>query len=272
MANWLHDKDALNERIKNGRPAVHSPATLWLSEIEHIESVFQHRTVSDWASDAHVKALLRALKNTGKAFEPLTVLWAGDGWVLVDGHHRYKAYEQYPYDEPVPVKVFNGTLDEALGEALRANVQDKLTMTAKEKTNAAWRLVIGANFSINQTAALSLASRATVVQMRKVREVLNAKSPGWAGSMDWPTARAKVKGEEIEFSSGGEWLAKKAEMMAEQLRKSFGKELSKYPKALWMALDKYDNNLLYAFCLEHGFDHEVLESRYAVLDDEDLDF
>ena len=50
------------------------------------------------------------------------MLWAGDGWVLVDGHHRYNAYQEYEYDDPVPVAVFQGTLDEALGEALRDNV------------------------------------------------------------------------------------------------------------------------------------------------------
>jgi hypothetical protein len=79
------------------------------------------------------------------------------------------------------VKVFKGTLDEAFGEALRANVQDKLPMTAKEKINAAWRLVVGSNLSINRTTALSLASRATIEHMQKVQDALNAKRPGWVG-------------------------------------------------------------------------------------------
>jgi hypothetical protein len=51
--------------------------------------------------------------------------------------------------------------------------------------------------------------------------------------------------------------------MAEQLKKSFGKELSKYPKALWLALDIYDSNLLYAFCNEYGIVPEVINEHYG---------
>ena len=269
MPNWLYEKEDLKTRIETGRPAPEDPISLRLDEIEIVEDVFQHRSVSEWASAAHVKALLKALTNTGNPFEPLTVLWAGDGWVLVDGHHRYKAYQEYEYDEPVPVEVFKGTLDEAIGEALRANVQDKLPMTAKEKINAAWRLVVGSNLSINRTAALSLASRATIKSMRKVRDALNEKSPGWVGQMDWRTARSKFQGEELEFSSDDDWLYKKAEMVAQQLKKTFGKELSKYPKALWLALDEYDSNLLYAFCAEHGIDPEVIDRHYGKYADND---
>lgn len=263
MPNWLYDKENLEARITSGRPAPENPSHLRLDEIEICDSIFQHRTMNEWASAAHIKTLLKALTNTGNPFEPLTVLWAGDGWVLVDGHHRYKAYQEYEYDEPVPVNVFNGTLDEALGEALRANVQDKLPMSAKEKVNAAWRLVVGSNLSINRTAALSLASRATVKHMRKVRDTLNAKSPGWVGQMDWRTARSKFDGKELSFNSGNDWINRKAVAMAEQLKKSFGKELSKYPKALWLALEMYDSNLLYAFCTEHGIDPEVIDEHYG---------
>ena len=148
-------------------------------------------------------------------------------------------------------------------------------MTAKEEINAAWRLVVGSNLSINRTAALSLASRATVKHMRKVRDVLNDKSPGWVGQMDWRTARSKFHGEEIGLRSSHDWINKKAALMAEQLRKSFGKELSKYPQALWLALEIYDSNLLYSFCSEHGIDPEVIDEHYGKNiedNEENLDF
>ena len=275
MSNWLADKQEIEERRRTGRAQPNTPSSLPLDEITVIDTVFQHRNASEWASEAHVKALLRSLRNAaGKPFDPLTVMWAGDTWVLVDGHHRYKAYREYEFDEPVPVKIFQGTIDEALGEALRANVQDKLPMTSREKINAAWRLVVGANLSINQTAQLSLASRATVLTMRKVRDTLAARTaPGYLGQLDWSAARAKYDGLDSNFDTTNDWQEKKARLVAEKLKKTFGKELSKFPKVLWMALEKYDSNLLYAFCKEHGINPEVLEGRYAVMDnDDDADF
>jgi hypothetical protein len=276
MSNWLADKQEIEERLKKGRTQPNTPSSLSLDEITVMDTVFQHRKASEWASESHVKALLRSLRNTaGKPFDPLTVMWAGDTWVLIDGHHRYKAYQEYEFDEPVPVNIFQGTIDEALGEALRANVQDKLPMTAREKINAAWRLVVGANLSINQTAQLSLASRATVLTMRKVRDALAARTaPGYLGQLDWSAARAKYAGLDTNFDTINDWQEKKARLIAEKLKKTFGKELSKFPKVLWMALEKYDSNLLYAFCMEHGINPEVLEGRYAVMgdDDDDADF
>lgn len=144
-------------------------------------------------------------------------------------------------------------------------------MSSKEKTNAAWRLVIATDLSISATAQLSLASKATVKHMRKVRDALSAKYHyGFLGQLDWPAARARYDGIESEFDTNGAWLDKKAQIIAEKLTKVFGGELSKYPKALWMALDIYDNNLAYAFCTEHGIDPSFLESL-APDDDEHED-
>ena len=260
--SWLDDKDALKERITNGTAQPGHPSTLPLTEIEVLDTVFQHRSNSEWTSELHIKALLKGLRNTsGKPFDPVTVMWGGDRWVLVDGHHRVRAYLEYGFDAPVPVQVFQGTLEEAFGEALRANVHDKLSMSSKEKTNAAWRLVIGTDLSINATAQLSLASKATVKNMRKIRDALLTKfHPGFLGQLDWPAARAKYEGIEDDFDSDGAWLDKKARIIADKLTKTFGNELSKYPRALWMALDIYDGNLAYDFCKEHGIDPSFLES------------
>jgi len=270
--NWLVEKDKLKDRIATGAPEPNAPLALLLNEIKISEAVFQHRTNSEWTSEAHVKALLKGLKNSlGKPFDPVTVMWGGDGWVLVDGHHRVKAYQEYGFDDPVPVQVFQGTLEEAFGEALRANVHDKLPMSSKEKTNAAWRLVVGTDLSINATAQLSLASKATVKHMRKVRDALSAKTAwGFLGQLDWPAARARYDGIENKFDDDGAWLDKKARIIAEKLTKVFGNELSKYPKALWLALDIYDDNLAHAFCTEHGIDPSFLES--SLPEDHEPDF
>lgn len=269
---WLNDKDALIERIKKGKEQPGHPSVLPINEIEVVDSVFQHRTNSDWASTDHVKALQKGLKNTnGIPFDPLLVMWCGDGWVLVDGHHRMLAYAAYGYVKPVPVTVFKGTLEEAIGEALRANVQDKLAMSAKEKTNAAWRLVIGTDLSIAATAQLALVSKQTVKTMRKVRDTLAAKtSEGFLGQLDWAAARARYDGIEVEFDTDNGWLDKKARRIAEKLTKTFGTELSQHPRALWLALDIYDTNLAYAFCAQHGIDTDFLED--STPDEVEADF
>ena len=268
--NWLVDKQALEDRIKNGQRQPAPPATLNIDAIEVVDTVFQHRKVSDWSSENHVKTLYKSLKNTkGKPFAPITVMWAGDAWALVDGHHRMAAYRQHAANNPVPVEVFEGTLDEAIGEALRANAHDKLPMKQKEKTNAAWRLVIGSDLSINKTAEISHTSTATIKTMRKIRDALTAKAhPAWVGQMDWDTARAKYDGLDKEIGTNDDWLDRKAERIAERLRKSFGDELSKTPKALWMALELYDPNLAFAFCEHHGIEPDFLEETF---EDDDAD-
>lgn len=270
--NWLVHKSILKERIDNGKAQPCHPSVLPLNDIEVADTVFQHRTNSDWSSEAHVKALVKSLKNTsGQPFSPITIMWGGNSWILLDGHHRLKAYREYGFDQPVPVQVFQGTLEEAFGEALRANVHDKLAMSSKEKMNAAWRVVIGTDLSINATAQLSLASMATVKTMRKVRDALSAKTAqGFLGQLDWPAARARYEGIEDDFGDDSAWLDKKARIIADQLTKTFGNELSKYPKALWKALEIYDDNLVYAFCREHGIDSSFLEC--SLPDNQESDF
>ena len=83
MSNWLADKQEIEERLRKGRAQPNAPSSLPLDQITVIDTVFQHRNTSEWASEAHVKALLRSLRNAaGKPFDPLTVMWAGDTWVL----------------------------------------------------------------------------------------------------------------------------------------------------------------------------------------------
>jgi hypothetical protein len=87
---------------------------------------------------------------TKNPLEPLTIFWVGNAWLLIDEHHRYQAYRKTGYIEPVPVTVFSGTLDQAIGQALKGNSKDKLAMSKSEKTNAAWRLVISTGLSLNR--------------------------------------------------------------------------------------------------------------------------
>lgn len=123
-------------------------------------------------------------------------------------------------------------------------------------------LVIGTDLSIAATAQLALVSKQTVKTMRKVRDSLAEKtSEGFLGQLDWAAARARYDGMEAEFDTNDGWLDKKARRIAEKLTKTFGTELSQHPRALWLALDIYDTNLVYAFCAQHGINTEFLEDN-----------
>lgn len=263
--SWLPAKHALELRIMQGTPQPIEPEALMLSEIERADLVFQHRLASEWASHKHVQELLKSLKNTkGSLFDALTVFWVGDAWMLIDGHHRYEAYERFNFSLPVPVRAFMGTLDEAIGEALKTNTHDKLSMSASEKTNATWRLVIGSSLSINQTIQISGSSRQTVVTMRKTRdEILGKTAPGFIGTMTWPQARRWVQGRELQPEHDQDYLDKQAQALANRLTKAFGNELSRYPEVLWRALEIYDITLQDAFYEYHGYWSEDGEAEGA---------
>lgn len=70
----------------------------------------------------------------------MDVWWGGDGYYLVDGHHRIEAYKaaKWPTAQHVPVAVYQGTLTQALLKAGLGNTPDKLAMDYEEwaKTEA----------------------------------------------------------------------------------------------------------------------------------------
>ena len=259
----LHQKITLEKRIVQGSPAPEFPEVLPLQSIELIPEVFQHREDFQWASEDHISTLAKSMKNSTKAatkrpLEPLTVFWIGDGWILIDGHHRYKAYKLIEYNEPVPVMVFSGTLDQAIGQALKGNSKDKLAMSKSEKTNAAWRLVISTGLSLNQLVDVSTISKPTIALMRKVTRRLSESEPDKAlDQLTWREALRKFQGrEEEEFVPDPEWRNKRTAAVAQTLSDTFGGEFKRKPEVFWEAVRKYDSNLTDHFLRMHGIDPE----------------
>jgi hypothetical protein len=206
-----------------------------------------------------VKGLKNAAKGTQKKpLEPLTVFWVGDGWVLIDGHHRFKAYKVIGYTDPVPVRVFKGTLDAAIGEALNGNSKDKLPMSKSEKTNAAWRLVISTGLSLKQLVEASTISKPTIILMRKAMQHLRQGDLGIElDGLTWQQALRKYQGkDEEEFEPDPEWRNKRVEAVAKTLSDTFGGEFKRKPEMFWDAVRKYDSNLTDYFLTMHGVDTE----------------
>lgn len=259
----LKYKKTLESRIKEGSPAPTAPEVLPLEAIRLVPQVFQHREDSQWASDDHVRTLVKALRSSTKAatklpLEPLTVFWAGDCWVLIDGHHRYKAYKTIERAEPVPVTVFHGTLDEAIGQALKGNSKDKLSMSKSEKSNAAWRLVVSTSLSLNQMATASTISKPTIILMRKVMRYLReADLEVDLGGLTWQQAHRKYQGKvEQDFVPDPEWRDKRVAAVAQTLSDTFGGEFKRKPEVFWEAVRKFDSTLTDHFLTMHGVDPE----------------
>ena len=193
-----------------------------------------------------------------KPLEPLMVFWIGTGWALIDGHHRYKAYKAIGYADPVPVTVFHGALDAAIGQALKGNSKDKLSMSKSEKTNAAWRLVISTGLSLNQLVEASTISKPTIVLMKKaMRHLREADSGMHLDELTWQEAHRKYQGkDEPSFEPDFEWRDKRVAAVAQTLSDTFGGEFKRKPEVFWEAVRKYDSNLTDYFLFMHGVDSE----------------
>ena len=261
--NWTDTVQELGARITAGTQPAPDITELVISDIEIIESVFQHRSGNQAGSGQHIDALVKSLRNRkGVALDPLTVFWVGDGWVLVDGHHRRDAYEEHGRTEPVPVRVFRGTLDEAICEALRGNSRDKLSMGQREKSEAAWRLVIGTSLRPFQIVESSTISKVTIYRMNKARDEIRQKWPdtiladlSWKDAMNYKGMASP----EQEFDE--EWMEKQAKDLADRLVRTFGSELRRQPEIFWRAIEIYDGRLM-----------DQLKESLGVVEDDEPDF
>lgn len=252
------DCEALKKQVDKGKPQPATlPTELPLVEIRQWSKVFQHRSFLGSASESHVRTLATVIKKTkSKSLDPILVWWDGKNWTCVDGHHRYAAYTmaEVGNTHPVPVKVFEGTLSQAMGAAGEANTKNKLPMSNAEKSNTAWRCVLMTDMSKAEAAKASGVSESTIAIMRKVCNQLEARTKlafddkallGTTAFRDLSWANAKRlaagrKESDFDWDSANE---KKAIEMALALRKAIGKEGWKNPEVLAKALELYDSRL-----------------------------
>ena len=276
----LQQKAILENRIAQGSPAPENPEVLPLESIRLFPKVFQHRTDSQWWSEDHIRTLVKGMRSSTKAatkrpLEPLTVFWVGDAWALIDGHHRYEAYREIGHVEPVPVTVFSGSLDQAIGQALKGNSRNKLAMSKDEKTNAAWRLVISTGLSLNQLVEASTISKPTIILMKKAMRHLREADPGIVlDELTWREAHRQYQGKEVEeLVTDFGWRDKKVAEVAQTLSDTFGGEFKRRPEIFWEAVRHYDSNLIDYFLKMHDIDPEDYRfTRPDALDDFPADF
>jgi len=216
-----------------------------MTEIVECPVVFQTRSPVAWQSTLHVKELAEELRG-GKPLDAVTVFWAGRCWLLIDGHHRMAAYREAAWRKAIPVKVFKGSLDQAIGHPLSVNRKAQLRMGSEEKSNAAWRVTCTTNLSPEELQDVSGRSRRTIFYMMGARKKLAEDGFPLDTIAYWSWARAwsESKGEAYETK---EWddseVEKQARELAAKMTKLFGERLRRQPQIVGRALEIWNPSI-----------------------------
>lgn len=251
--SFLKAYKELAEQVEQGKPEPKDrPPYLSLPRIRLCKPVFQHRHPEQHTSEAHIKELAKAPQQ-GKDLAPITVWWDGKGWVCIDGHHRIAAYQfAQKGHHAIPVEFFSGTLEQAVAKAAEGNTHDKLPMSAREKTETAWRLTIAdTSFSKAKVVELSGASDGAVASMRRVKAKLLQQDPqSDLSELSWAKARMLAAGQSDDEINWEERIEKEAQQFANILAKHLGKRGHQRREAFARALEIYDGKLP-GFLQEH---------------------
>lgn len=247
-------REDLRKRLRTaGAPRLPTPpdavVNLKRGDIRVAERVFQWRLPANnmIPRDDHIQDLARALR-AGTKLPPILVFPVGGAYYVMDGHHRLAAYYTAGWTKGIPAKVFSGSLRDAERAALRSNVRNKLPMTRRDKTGAAWRLVKEEDpkDSIASIARDSGISESQVSVMRAVLAKLKEieTSANEIESLSWDRARSKANGHDEPFDNTEDWREAEANKLVDDIMRSkLGGRLTKNPDITALALAKLNEGL-----------------------------
>jgi ParB-like chromosome segregation protein Spo0J len=247
--------------------------TVARKDIHIAEAVFQwrgDRSQEQWDRENHIYNLAKVLQNSGKPLARLLVLPVGEGYYVIDGHHRLAAYDTAGWTKGIPVEVFVGSLTEARLKAFAGNVKDKLPMTTQAKNEGAWTITkenLG-GLTANEVAHLTGISVRQVKNMRRVWRELNeleGANRDELMAVTWPQARrlSEGKAEMGDFDREG-WKEQKAQAIVDLIRKhNVAKALLDDAEVTALALRKLSEKLPERLIEELAFDYPELISELA---------
>lgn len=204
-------------------------------------TAFQRRGTSE----PHIAELKQAVKN-GATLDPVLVIFVGAYPVIVDGHHRMAAYEAAEWTGLVPVEVFEGSLEDAVAEAVRRNSKAKLPMTKTERMDAAWALACldpnpeGAKTDkVRDIRSTSGVSERQVWSMFRAIRVLGECEAmaclGWADAVR--ILQSNEVGETDQLGWEEDQLEVQAQAWADRLLATFGSKLPASPETASRAFE-----------------------------------
>lgn len=227
----------IREEARLRKTPERTPTSLPLEDIYPASLLFQPREGLD---ERHVRTLRSAIKSNGDhLLTPVVVWWSGKYWRLLDGYHRREAYrlciekDHIPIDR-IPVKAFNGSLEQAIAHAVACNSKDKKPMTRSEKSERAWKLIAMKSELKQKTIAVATGvhRRTLSFMKRKLRELPAEMDPL---TMTW----SEVLGHSPSNFDRDEAVSK----ILKDLQKTFGKQPIKSPDVFAEALKAYSESL-----------------------------
>lgn len=267
----------IEETQANKRPPQDDPKTINLEQIRMAHSVFQPRQFLEGSvgySEEHIQKLVEAIFNEpSHTLDPITVWWSGEKWRVIDGAHRLIAYRRVKSQKKlknlmIPVKVFIGTLYQAIEESVKLNSKDKLQMTKSDKANSAWRMTILEKHSKKQIHVICKVGLSTVSRMRNVLVKMKEKFlDGFlkkALSYTWEDAQ---RFDQREVTIDESWEDKLAKNWSRRLAREFGMKAATQPIAFAKAIEIYSSKLPMNLAEYWGY-KEYKEYK----DDEESDF
>lgn len=218
-----------------------------LGDLVTDEALFQRRMAGwadTWEGKDQINNLVRHLKNTREPLDPILVLPREGRFVVIDGHHRRRAYEVVKWAGPIPVKVFRGTLPEAREAAFLANSKGQRPLTLHERQEVAWDYTKQWFFDGQQemskawTAKHAGVAEGTVARMRKI---LRAQ-PEAVKDLSWLEVTEAASGRE---GAGGDpgWAEKAAQELKDALLRLNIIHYAKSPDILARALESISPTL-----------------------------
>jgi len=234
-----------------------------------LENVFQHRSTSedDYDREQHLKHLNNALvrmQEGEKELDPILVMQVDYFWLCIDGHHRLAAYNACRVEE-VPVKIFTGSVDEAIEVAGAENLKAKLSLNQRDRRNVAWKLTTAEIGSKRSVVEKSGVSDGTVAKMRRLRKELIEK--GFKPEeLDWVQAQDANEGR-LGERGGDEWQDQMIEAFENKLKKAFGKHVHRNRTFISTAVYNLYPSLIRTIIEDHVIDHrEQVEGIFEECD------
>ncbi|HZH52727.1 MAG TPA: ParB/RepB/Spo0J family partition protein [Microvirga sp.] len=244
---------ALENKI-DGRSQLGSVTHVALEDIHTDEATFQwreHGWERTWEGKEQIKDLVRHLRNTKEPLDPITVYERDGQLVVIDGHHRLKAYQEVWWEQPVPVQVFQGNLREAREAAFTANSKGQRPLTLQERQEKAWDYTKEWFFegmkdlSKDWTAKRAGIAQGTVAKMRKTIRAKGetVKDLSWAEVMQGAT-------EEARANPDPDWQQRKVDELREAMLSLNVIHYAKSPDILAKAIEGISPNLARALVLQ----------------------
>ena len=221
----------LQASLEKDPSATDKPDKLEPTKIKRLVSLFQPRELIGrmLEDEQHLSSLERAIGKppNHRMLDPLLVWWCGEGWMMIDGHHRLEAYRRAGVKEPVPIEIFEGSIQDALLESVARNSKDKMPMRLADKVNRAWRMVCLTEKSIKQIAGACQVGTTTISNMRKAKkDLMEAKEYSEVKLADkqWVHAKMEAQGGEPAVAPDMEEVRrKKAVRIAQAINKAVGR-------------------------------------------------